>query len=109
MTLNGIPVLSYSIEEQRVSLVLAVDSMDAAMSNISDNMMLKDGVGNDFYAIIGYSNITRVAYLPSMSAYEVIVGRRMQSPDIPDAVAAQILWTAVNTDTLLEDEQNKEG
>lgn len=87
MTLNGIPVLNYSVDEKQAMLLLSTDSMENATGAVSGSMMLKDGVGNDFFAIVGYGTVRRVTYVASMNAYEVVLER--ESTDAPRITALE--------------------
>lgn len=71
MTLNGVPVLNYNVTETELTLCVNVSSMEDARNVISDDLMLKDGVGNDFMHLQGFSNIKSIAYLETLGAYEI--------------------------------------
>lgn len=87
MTLNGIPVLNYSVDEKQAVLLLSTNSMEDATNTVSNSMMLKVGVGNDFFAIVGYGTVKRVTYVASMNAYEVVLER--ESTDAPRITALE--------------------
>lgn len=109
MTLNGIPVLNYSVDEKQATLLLSTNSMEDATKAISSSMMLKDGVGNDFFAIVGYSAVKCVTYVTAMNAYEVTLER--ESTDAPRITALEAenkqltakLEASIKVNQMLED------
>lgn len=109
MTLNGLPVLNYSVDDKQAMLTLPTESVEATMQAVSDNMMLKDGVGNDFYAIVGYGTIKRVAYIPELSAYEIVLERtsseaqRISNIEAANTTLMAKLHAAEETNAFLEE------
>ena len=75
MTLNNIPVLGYNVLQDSCVLRLAATSLDEAKAAVSSSMVLKDGVGNDFLHIAGYSTITSIVLAPDTGVYELHIAR----------------------------------
>ena len=76
MQLHGKAVLNYNITEDILTICIKADSIESAKEVISEEMMLKDGVGNDFLSLSGFCDIKRITLLESLGAYELIVARK---------------------------------
>lgn len=109
MTLNGIPVAGYNILGDSCIIRVKADSLEAAKSVVSTNMMLKDGVGNDFLQITGYSTITSIVLTPDTGVYELHIARDAAGKERIDALEEENkelkakLDAAIQSNQMLED------
>lgn len=77
MTVNGLQVLAYSLSGDIADITVQADSYDTAISIVSKDIMLEDGMGAPIIRFTNFTHILSVTVVPNNNAYQL----RLRSVD----------------------------
>lgn len=71
MTVKGLQVLAYGLSSDIANITVQADSYDTAVSIVSKDIVLEDGMGAPIVRFTNFTHILSVTVVPDNSAYQL--------------------------------------